>query len=1172
MAVIVTRETTQTDGTSPKGSPLTNAEVDANFINLNDNKVEVSGAIVFEANAGEALTKGDAVYVSGISGNKPVVSKADADDASKMPAFGLAETDATLNSAVNVVTFGTIYELDTSGFSAGDTVYVSTTAGVLSNSAPTGESSLIQNMGKVIRSHASAGSIKVGGAGRTNATPNLNDGNVFIGNASNQSVARALTASDIQSGTFADARIAESNVTQHEAALSITESQISDLQSYLTSVALNDVSDVTITSASSGQVLKYNGSAWINDTDAGGIEYTDLSVTTNAAGTAALSYNNANGVFTYTPPDLSSYLTSYTETDPVFSASASSGITSTNISNWNTAYGWGDHASAGYLTSYTETDPVFSASAASGITSTNITNWNTAYGWGNHASAGYFTTSNDGSGSGLDADLLDGQQGSYYTSLANATGEFSTISATSASSRDKIRVYPSSNYAIGMQDNITYGHLADWAMTFQMNDDTQSDRGFWWGDAGHGLSQGAMSLTTNGRATIATSLSIGQGESITGPNSTTLYVGGNAYINGATYGGLSIGETPTNYDGWNTQLNVNGSSHSRVNVKTANVRMGIYAHDSWHGGAMGHVGTYTNHQLSFICNAAQRAVLTTAGSLSTTSQGTLWGASNDGSGSGLDADTLDGVQGSSYLRSDTSDTFTGNLTIASGSLTLPAGYNLQWGAGYSSGKSTIWSDGTANIIRMAPTGNSSGKTLELSATATTSIVDLQADADIQSKGQIRAQGWWNTPTGNYGDAAVEIGMSSGNGYILSYSRNSSSYTSLNFAGTSFNFDERGGTTTIENNEVWHAGNDGSGSGLDADTLDGSGWQDYTRDIHANQVIADDWLRTTGPTGWYSNTYGGGWRMTDTTWIRTYGSKSIYQDAGTLRTDGTLQVGGSGATLNAPNGGTVTISGSTAWHAGNDGSGSGLDADTLDGYQGSNYIGLNGNSYFQLTTWLQSTGTHGFYSPSSGAGTHFYPAGLGNYGSFSCEGRKGGWGGYAIEGRVVFMHDGSTSSGIYNDVNNHWLFYAINGGKTAMYHNGSEKIYTYASGGRVTGDFLATGDIYAYYSDERLKDKTGKIENALDKVDAIETFYYTHNDKANELGYDGKDQQVGVSAQSVAEVMPEVVHLAPIDDDGQGNSISGENYQTVNYARLVPLLIESIKELRAEVKDLKEQLK
>ncbi|KKQ38950.1 MAG: Tail fiber like protein, partial [Candidatus Moranbacteria bacterium GW2011_GWC2_37_73] len=62
-------------------------------------------------------------------------------------------------------------------------------------------------------------------------------------------------------------------------------------------------------------------------------------------------------------------------------------------SNWNTAYGWGDHASEGYLTSFSETDPIFVASAANGITGTNITNWNSAYGWGDHASAGYITAS-----------------------------------------------------------------------------------------------------------------------------------------------------------------------------------------------------------------------------------------------------------------------------------------------------------------------------------------------------------------------------------------------------------------------------------------------------------------------------------------------------------------------------------------------------------------------------------------------------------------------------------------------------------------------------------------------------------------------------------------------------------------------------------------------------------
>ena len=67
-----------------------------------------------------------------------------------------------------------------------------------------------------------------------------------------------------------------------------------------------------------------------------------------------------------------------------------------NTSNWDSAYSWGNHANAGYLTTApTETDPVFSASAASGVTSIRITNWDTAYGWGNHADAGYLVGANE---------------------------------------------------------------------------------------------------------------------------------------------------------------------------------------------------------------------------------------------------------------------------------------------------------------------------------------------------------------------------------------------------------------------------------------------------------------------------------------------------------------------------------------------------------------------------------------------------------------------------------------------------------------------------------------------------------------------------------------------------------------------------------------------------------
>jgi hypothetical protein len=66
-------------------------------------------------------------------------------------------------------------------------------------------------------------------------------------------------------------------------------------------------------------------------------------------------------------------------------------INSIDITNWDTAYGWGDHSTEGYITGYTETDPVFTASPAAGITTVKIGNWDTAYSWGNHTSAGYLT-------------------------------------------------------------------------------------------------------------------------------------------------------------------------------------------------------------------------------------------------------------------------------------------------------------------------------------------------------------------------------------------------------------------------------------------------------------------------------------------------------------------------------------------------------------------------------------------------------------------------------------------------------------------------------------------------------------------------------------------------------------------------------------------------------------
>jgi hypothetical protein len=130
------------------------------------------------------------------------------------------------------------------------------------------------------------------------------------------------------------------------------------------------------------------------------------------------------------------------------------------------------------------------------------------------------------------------------------------------------------------------------------------------------------------------------------------------------------------------------------------------------------------------------------------------------------------------------------------------------------------------------------------------------------------------------------------------------------------------------------------------------------------------------------------------------------------------------------------------------------------------------------------------------------------------------------------------------------------GTTGAPQFGSLGIGTAASG--TTGEIRATNNITAYYSDERLKTKIGSIDNALEKVKQIETMVYHANETAVALGYDASIIEVGVTAQSVERVMPQTVAPAPIDD----------KYLTVRYERLVPLLIEAIKELEAQVAELK----
>jgi len=144
------------------------------------------------------------------------------------------------------------------------------------------------------------------------------------------------------------------------------------------------------------------------------------------------------------------------------------------------------------------------------------------------------------------------------------------------------------------------------------------------------------------------------------------------------------------------------------------------------------------------------------------------------------------------------------------------------------------------------------------------------------------------------------------------------------------------------------------------------------------------------------------------------------------------------------------------------------------------------------------------------------------------------------------------------------------GTIYIYYNGA---YMNNSAIYTAGEGRFGSDVIAYYSDERLKSIEGNIQDPLKKISMLNGFYYRENETAKELGYDNPNIQVGLSAQEVKRVMPEVIQSSPI------NEYNGTDYMTINYAKLTPLLIEAQKSTierdnkqDLEIKRLKDRVK
>lgn len=173
--------------------------------------------------------------------------------------------------------------------------------------------------------------------------------------------------------------------------------------------------------------------------------------------------------------------------------------------------------------------------------------------------------------------------------------------------------------------------------------------------------------------------------------------------------------------------------------------------------------------------------------------------------------------------------------------------------------------------------------------------------------------------------------------------------------------------------------------------------------------------------------------------------------------------------------------------------------------------------------------------------------------------------YVIPAYIPYITPGTTGNLLTSDGSN-WITGIPSATKYQLQGLG---VGTAAS--TITGEIRATNNVTAYYSDARLKKVISNIKNPLDAVRQLNGVIYKGNDTARKYGYTTDEEQVGVLAQEVQKVLPQVVTPAPFDiaqaADGSEYSKSGENYMTVRYERLIPLLIEAIKELEARVTEL-----
>jgi len=328
--------------------------------NLNSN---LDGGVVIKVIAKTTLSKGHAVYIhSDTDNDNTYVDKAIANDTSKMPSFGLILKDTNASSTGYVITLGNIInviasDIVESGITLNnrDICYISASeTGKITNVAPSSESNRIQNIGIVIRINNNKVSLRVGGAGRTNACPSLNHNNIFIGDSNNNVSTTSFNNALLNSNavlTSGDQTIDDTKTFNNTINASITGNAGTVTNGIYTTSSVTDLSDISssgsgqiITSAERTKLTNIEENADVTDTtnvkNAGAVMTTteqtiDGTKTFNNTINASITGNAGtvtNGIYT---------TSSVTDLSDISSSGSGQIITSaerTKLTNFNTSY------------------------------------------------------------------------------------------------------------------------------------------------------------------------------------------------------------------------------------------------------------------------------------------------------------------------------------------------------------------------------------------------------------------------------------------------------------------------------------------------------------------------------------------------------------------------------------------------------------------------------------------------------------------------------------------------------------------------------------------------------------------------------------------------------------------------------------------------------------------